>query len=282
MADRPFARKRSGGPRTAAGKALVAGNAISHGVNARMVTLASEDPAEFETLFQGLVADFRPVGTTETLIIHRMAHLVWKQRRLEGYEHDQISQAALVKVQIEEIWKKMNLLKPGDTVYKLFGSLDDFDGPDLAHAKSLLLDCGEFEQLPKIVMDPVQGPKDFPEFWQHVIPYGWRTDPITSTVFGLSTDDPDLEIMAEIKSAVNGTRRHFEAVVFLIENRDNIHHAQAAVRAEKMTLAWNLDRSHRYHTLLEGQFYRALKELRAQQNWRFNSMSEKKNGPELS
>jgi hypothetical protein len=78
MADKPFARKRSGGPRTTTGKALIAGNAISYGVNARMVTLDSEDPAEFETLFQGLITDFRPHGTTETLIVHRMAHLVWK------------------------------------------------------------------------------------------------------------------------------------------------------------------------------------------------------------
>ena len=75
MVDKPFARKRSGGPRTAAGKAIVADNALSHGINSRLVTLSTEDPAEFEALFQGLVADFRPNGTIETLIVHRIAHL---------------------------------------------------------------------------------------------------------------------------------------------------------------------------------------------------------------
>lgn len=39
----------------------------------------------------------------------------------------------------------------------------------------------------------------------------------------------------------------------LTRNREGLNRAQAAVRAEKMTTAWNLERSHRYHTLLEGQ-----------------------------
>ena len=106
MVDKPYARKRSGGPKTAAGKAIVANNALSHGLNSRLVTLTTEDPAEFEALFQGLVADFRPNGTIETLIVHRIAHLIWKQRRLDGYEHQQISQAATSEVKIEEIFKK--------------------------------------------------------------------------------------------------------------------------------------------------------------------------------
>ena len=55
---------------------------------------------------------------------------------------------------------------------------------------------------------------------------------------------------------------------FLVKNREALNRAQGAVRAEKMTKAWNLERSHRYHTLLEGQLYRALKELRSLEGWR--------------
>jgi hypothetical protein len=185
-------------------------------------------------------------------------------------------------VQIQEIWKKMNLFNPSDALYKLFDSLDSFDDSDLAHAEDLLLECEEYVRIPKIVMDPVRGPKEFPKFWKHVIPYEWRTDPSMIIALGLNADDPNPEVMAQIKNAMNETRQHYNAVVFLIKNRVNIHQAHAAVRAEKMTLAWNLDRSHRYHTLLETQFYRALKELRTQQNWRLTPISEKKNGPEIS
>ena len=39
--------QRSTGPRTAAGKARAAGNALVHGVLSRRVVLPGEDPAEF-------------------------------------------------------------------------------------------------------------------------------------------------------------------------------------------------------------------------------------------
>jgi hypothetical protein len=268
MVDKPYARKRSGGPKTAAGKAIVAGNALSHGLNSRLVTLTTEDPAEFEALFQGLVADFRPSGTIETHIVHRIAHLIWKQRRLDGYEHQQISQAATSEVKIEEIFKKMNLEPPSDSVYALFDFLDEFTDEDLRHAEALLSECREFERTSILFMDPVNGGKHFPMLWPRAMPAQLREDPSLIAALGLNGDEPNPEIMKAITDEVVSLRRHNWAKILLIKKREDIRLARAALRAEKMTLAWNLDRSHRYHTLLEGQVYRALKELRSQQGWR--------------
>ena len=274
MADRPFARKRSGGPRTAAGKAVVAGNALSHGINASLVTLNSEDPAEFDALFQGLVADFRPNGTIETHIVHRIAHLFWKQRRLDGYEHQQISQAASLEVKIEDIFKKMNFESPSEAVCDLFECLDEFTEDDLEEAESLLHECREFKQAAQLFMDPVTGPTIFPALWLKAMPAQLRENPSQIAAFGLDGDTPDPKIMQFITDVVNDSRRRSWATVLLIKHREQIYQARAAVRAEKMTLAWNLDRSHRYHTLLESQLYRALKELRTLQSWRLQQMGE--------
>ena len=273
MVDKPYARKRLGGPKTAAGKAIVANNALSHGLNSRLVTLTTEDPAEFEALFQGLVADFRPNGTIETLIVHRIAHLIWKQRRLDGYEHQQISQAATSEVKIEEIFKKMNLEPPSDSVYALFESLDEFTKEDLKHAEALLSECREFERTSIPFMDPVNGRKSFPLLWPRAMPVELREDPSLIAALGLNGDKPDPEIMTPITDKVVSLRRHNWAKILLIKKREDIRQARAALRAEKMTLAWNLDRSHRYHTLLEGQIYRALKELRSQQGWRLGRIA---------
>ena len=275
MVDKPFARKRSGGPKTAAGKAIVANNALSHGLNSRLVTLATEDPSEFEALFQGLVADFRPNGTIETLIVHRIAHLLWKQRRLDGYEQQLISQAAASKVKIEEIFKKMNLESPSTSVYRLFDLLDEFTKKDLKDAEELLDECLEFERTSIPFMDPVNGPKYFPMLWRRAMPVEIVKDPSLIAALGLNGDEPDPEIMKIIVDEVVSCRRHSHAKILLIKNREGIHQARAAVRVEKMTLAWNLDRSHRYHTLLEGQVYRALKELRSQQGWRLGQIAIK-------
>jgi hypothetical protein len=268
MVDKPFARKLSGGPRTAAGKAMVAGNALSHGINSRLVTLSTEDPAEFEALFQGLVADFRPSGTIETHIVHRIAHLIWKQRRLDGYEHQQVSQAAASEVKIEEIFKKMNLEPPSDSVHTLFEFLEEFTEEDLANAEALLSECHEFKKSSKAFMDPATGPTLFPLLWSRALPKEWVDDPSQIAAHGLNGDEPNPGMMQVITDEVVSCRRHNWAKILLIKNREGIRQARAALRAEKMTVAWNLDRSHRYHTLLEGQIYRALKELRSQQGWR--------------
>ena len=273
MVDKPFARKRSGGPKTAAGKAIVAGNALSHGLNSQLVTLATEDPAEFEALFQGLVADFRPSGTIETLIVHRIAHLIWKQRRLDGYEHQQISQAALSEVKIEAIFKKMNLEPPSASVHALFEFLEEFTKKDLKDAEELLDECLEFERTSIPFMDPVNGPKYFPMLWRRAMPVEFVKDPSLIAALGLNGDEPNPEIMQVITDEVVSCRRHSWAKILLIKKREGIRQARAALRAEKMTLAWNLDRSHRYHTLLEGQIYRALKELRSQQGWRLGRIT---------
>ena len=268
MVDKPFARKHSGKPKTVTGKAIVAGNALSHGFNSHRVTLTTEDPAEFEDLFQGLVADFRPNGTTETHIVHRIAHLLWKQRRLDGYEHQQISQAAALEVKIEEIFKKINLESPSDFVCRLFEFFDEYTEEDLEKAEELLDECREFGRSSKPFMDPLTRPKVFPLLWQRAMPLEWRDDPSQIAALGLNGGEPNPEIMRLITDEVVSNRRHSWATILLIKNREGIHQARAALRAEKMTMAWNLDRSHRYHTLLEGQIYRALKELRSQQGWR--------------
>ena len=122
-------------------------------------------------------------------------------------------------------------------------------------------------------MDPVNGPKYFPMLWRRAMSVEFVKDPSLIAALGLNGDEPNPEIMQVITDEVVSCRRHSWAKILLIKKREGIRQARAALRAEKMTLAWNLDRSHRYHTLLEGQIYRALKELRSQQGWRLGRIT---------
>ena len=273
MVDKPFARKRSGGPKTEAGKAKVAGNALSHGLNSSLVVLASEDPAEFDAMVKGFVTDFNPTDSIETFMVHRLAHLIWKLRRLEGYEYQQISQAAVAVVKIEEIFKKMKLEPPSTSVCKLFEFLDEFTEKDLEKAEELYLDCQEFKESPKFFLDPVLGPEHFPYLWVEAMPLQCREDPSLIAALGLTGDDPDPEIMKSILDNVESSRRHSWATILLIKNREGIHLAHAALKAQKIMSACNLELSHRYHTSLELQIYRILKELRSQQDWRLERIA---------
>ena len=52
--------KKSTGPRTAEGKALVSLNALKHGLLAQDAVLPEEDPAEFDRQLRDLEHDLRP------------------------------------------------------------------------------------------------------------------------------------------------------------------------------------------------------------------------------
>jgi hypothetical protein len=168
----------------------------------------------------------------------------------------------------------MNFSKPTDAIYDNFEYLDEFTAKDLKSAEDFLIECDEFQHVPEAVLDPARGPHDFPRFWGQILGQSWCSDHSQVVALGLNTDEPDTKLMEEIKDRVAAARHNCAAKILLIKNRDNIHHACAAVRTEKMTAAWNLDRMHRYHTMLESQLYRALKELRTQQSWRLRQMAE--------
>ncbi|MBN1510258.1 MAG: hypothetical protein JW955_25650 [Sedimentisphaerales bacterium] len=80
--------QKSTGPRTAEGKAAVARNAIKHGLLARDAVIRGEDPEDFETHRQAVVADLAPVGAVESALAERVAGLIWRLRRAERLQNE--------------------------------------------------------------------------------------------------------------------------------------------------------------------------------------------------
>jgi hypothetical protein len=79
-ANRANARK-STGPRTAAGKARVGLNALTHGMTAHACVLPFENADHFEKFAAALRADLGPVGFLQALMAERLVELAWKLRR---------------------------------------------------------------------------------------------------------------------------------------------------------------------------------------------------------
>src|SRR3974377_2347583 len=74
--------RRSTGPRTPEGKAVVRLNALRHGVLARDVVLPGEDADAFEDLWNQVRANFSPVGPIEEFLVDRVVNSMWRLRRL--------------------------------------------------------------------------------------------------------------------------------------------------------------------------------------------------------
>ncbi len=91
---------RSTGPTTPEGKAAVCLNALRYGLRARSLLLPGEDPAEFERLFAGLEADWRPQNQTERLLVEQMAIAQWKLARLETGESSILEQPIAAEKQL--------------------------------------------------------------------------------------------------------------------------------------------------------------------------------------
>jgi len=80
----------STGPVTHEGKAIVARNAIKHGIFAKDLVITAgdgqEDEMEYHLLFSELKKDLGPVGRMEMLLVEKIAVNYWRQRRLLRYE----------------------------------------------------------------------------------------------------------------------------------------------------------------------------------------------------
>jgi len=76
----------STGPRTAAGKARVAQNAVRHGLTARHLVIRDDEQEAFATLHQSLLEDLDPQGALETIAFHELLHAAWNLQRFSRIE----------------------------------------------------------------------------------------------------------------------------------------------------------------------------------------------------
>jgi hypothetical protein len=78
--------RRSTGPRTPEGKAVIRLNALRHGLLARDVLLPGEDAQAFEDFWNQARADLSPIGPIEELLADRIVNAIWRLRRLTRAE----------------------------------------------------------------------------------------------------------------------------------------------------------------------------------------------------
>ena len=79
--------KKSTGPKTAAGKAKVAQNALKHGLRSSLFIVEHEDLEQFEQLRHGYIQRFQPRDQVEVDLVHQLVHCVWNQQRSWSLEH---------------------------------------------------------------------------------------------------------------------------------------------------------------------------------------------------
>lgn len=80
--------RKSTGPRTASGKAVVAQNGVTHGLTGRFQLLHGESPAILDNLVAQLTVDHCPDGETEFFLVRQLAELQVRLQRASALESE--------------------------------------------------------------------------------------------------------------------------------------------------------------------------------------------------
>ena len=94
---------KTGGIKTAEGKAISKFNALKHGLLSREVLLAGENESELDDLRRELYIELQPINFIEFFLADRIVANIWRLRRALRVEREQIYYEMLCKEQdIEE------------------------------------------------------------------------------------------------------------------------------------------------------------------------------------
>lgn len=101
---RPIVAKRSGGPRTAEGRARSALNAIKHGGYVTEKGLA----LDFQATHSELISRLNPTGTVEEGVVHQLAIEIFRLTTLGKLEVERVQSAALFEVNLRELAQSLD------------------------------------------------------------------------------------------------------------------------------------------------------------------------------
>ena len=88
----PSGSPRRRGPKTAARKARIALNAITHGISSTRPVVPRESSSAWEAYRTAIVDALAPIGPVETTLAERVASAVWRLRRVAAYEEAVIAE----------------------------------------------------------------------------------------------------------------------------------------------------------------------------------------------
>jgi len=127
---------KSHGPKTEAGRKASSMNALTHGLYANGVVLATESPEQHQEMLQAYVQQFQPDGPAETDLVEEMVAAKWRQRRLWAIETDLLEDE--ISTQTEKLDKKYTRYPPLFPLSSAYDALSSKSLPFLTRHESRL------------------------------------------------------------------------------------------------------------------------------------------------
>lgn len=83
--------RKSTGPKSKEGKQASSRNALKHGVLSKKAVSEYEDRQEYDALLSQLISELEPATAIESVLVERLANLLWREKRLAEAEANKIT-----------------------------------------------------------------------------------------------------------------------------------------------------------------------------------------------
>ena len=258
--------KKSTGAVTSEGKAIIASNAIKHGLFSSRLILTDESPNEYGLLLDDLIHSLQPVGTLELVLVEKIATAIWRQLRL--------TKAESVSIELDRrIERKDNRRNVGELMgLNVFDSeitmtdftdLTDSDKEQIKWTESAI---SEYKAIPDSIL--------------------YKTDLKAlqaqgASLYGQLKDEAEAENMTIDEYVAHLTKSDSEGLwtwaneLYLwcikerakYKRRGEVLEVAEQVRMKQCAPIHN-ELLIRYQTALDAELYKAIEALRKQQEWR--------------
>lgn len=251
--------QHSTGPKTAAGKAVVATNATRHGILSTRLFLTNEQPDEFGALMDDLVASLRPAGALELVLVERIAAAIWRQRRLVAAETAAIELDRLRDNQREEVGRVLGI--GPYTVERDDLETSPDDGDQLKWCEGVL---AELAALDYAALDQ----RDFKRLKAEApLVYGQAVSEATEAE---ETLEQYFAQAGSLREWVGELRGWCSKTATKLKRKPMVQMVAELVRVRESAPTRN-ELLSRYQTALDNELYKAIRTLREQQEWRVRS-----------
>ena len=262
--------KKSTGATSDEGKAVIATNALKHGLFAQRLILSDENMDEYAQLIDGLVSSLNPVGTLEQLLVEKIAVATWKQLRLTRAESATI-----------ELDRRMELQPNRNIISKAIGrtydqpdiTMDDFthdtdeDKDHIVWCRNIITERDALSYEIKKNCDLIKLQADVPLSYEHLVDEasneGYEID---AYIDFLNEDNAEgfydwtTELYKWVGDEVNASERKV-----LVQAIGQQVKAKLSAPIGNELLA-------RYQAGIDNELYKAIEALRKQQEWRSKGM----------
>lgn len=260
--------RRSGGPKTAEGKLLASRNSLKSGVYSKQEVLPGENPQELLELEQFFIDDFSPQGILESALVHDLTVLAWKKLRLERLEYRRLRDKLSEPLHyFEEEGLGFKIPARGQKYFDNPGLLIECDlemmQEHLKFCKKLKAAKFTLAALEQVHADSLT---TYLKVKRGIEDLGATVTTAKSMVDCTYSNSSDTTPLQDV---VNSIVAECEAILWAVTNRKQILLAKQKIQDKRLVAELGFEKGRRIGDDLDRFFFRALSELRKQQEWRY-------------